>query len=92
MTPKSRDIEALAADENSPLLSGDIRGHGTVRSTASTASTYTTSTSSDSSVTATDVDNDDFGPVAPAKESQGRQNVAAMLCLLLIGMAHHLSP
>ena len=89
MAPHHHDIEARAADENSPLLIGDIRSHGTMRSTTTTASTSSVSISTASSVTATEGDNDNADSVAPPKGSEAKQNVAAMLCLLMIGMTPH---
>lgn len=74
-----RDIEAFAADENSPLLTTDVDGHETVQAKAARFKClYTPSLSSDSSATAPEEDS--------PKISQAKQNVASMICLLLIGM------
>ena len=77
-----RDVEALAADEDSPLLTTDVDGHETVQARAARFKClYTTSLSGDSSATSANSDGEDSPEV-----SQTKQNVASMICLLLIGM------
>ena len=77
-TASDRDVEALAADENSPLLTMDSEEHETVEAKALRFKcVYTPSLSSDSATTASE---------DSPKISQTKQNVATMICLLLIGM------